>query len=448
MKCHECVEQLSALLDGEISTDDRVRIEQHLAKCPTCTQIQLELRDVDKRLRMELEPAVRRSVNRVTMLVGQQLESLNDRLRNRQVHLERRLQWLASIAAAIAVGYFIGATAHRTPSINLAHVVDDGKTESPDAMATIGLVTGPVEVALPDTTTFLTCTTDAKLDVGMKMRTGPNRKCELETENGAMIRLDGDTEVYFSNQNEVVLQKGRVWCCETSRDQPSSSVTVRSNGAAIRVSGASCDVRNVDSGTEVLALSGDVQVVGSNWQHDVPAGQKVAFAKNGPVQSVGISNPVLETRWLHELLLRKDDATEELSVRVHRLLADVGYSKMQNLLEEEIRALGPRCVDPLVAFLQSEVPKHQPRRRRLSAAMIIRDLAEFRSAPDLVPLLSDDDASIRYYIAVALRRLFGRDIVATPDQWRDGTREERSVWTAEVRQWMEVNREWFHCKEM
>jgi hypothetical protein len=156
-----------------------------------------------------------------------------------------------------------------------------------------------------------------------------------------------------------------------------------------------------------------------------------------------IGNPVVETRWLNELLARHPGADEEVRHRVDLLWADIGFSKVTYLMEAEIRALGASCVGPLSAFLHSDKPEHQSEDRRAMAARIIRDVAEFQSIPDLVNLLDDRNPKVRFQIAEGLRRLTGRDLGASPDGWRDGTVEERAAWKEACDDWVREKRDWF-----
>lgn len=45
LHCKEVVENIGDLLDGELSGDDVIRIEQHLLVCPPCTLYVRQMRD-------------------------------------------------------------------------------------------------------------------------------------------------------------------------------------------------------------------------------------------------------------------------------------------------------------------------------------------------------------------------------------------------------------------
>ena len=59
--CFEVLAQLSDYLDGDLSADDRVKLEAHLAGCDACTRFGGEFGTVMKALREQLgEPVTPR----------------------------------------------------------------------------------------------------------------------------------------------------------------------------------------------------------------------------------------------------------------------------------------------------------------------------------------------------------------------------------------------------
>ncbi len=142
---------------------------------------------------------------------------------------------------------------------------------------------------------------------------------------------------------------------------------------------------------------------------------------------------VLATRWVHDLLVLKSRANEELAARVNDLFARIGKTKMQYLLEDEIRALGDHCVLPLRSYLHSPDSRRDPRKRVL-AARILADVTQPWFVPEFIELLADEDGEVRYYAATGLERLTGRAFDESADQWRtepwDSLEAERERWRA------------------
>ena len=143
------------------------------------------------------------------------------------------------------------------------------------------------------------------------------------------------------------------------------AIAVRSCGAKINVSNGSYDVRCLDSKeAELIAIDGNVEVSGEDWKSTVRAGSKIRLSGGKIVGEVRVDHPMIETRWIHELLREKSPEDAEVMQRVDQLWASIGFSKMQHLHEEELRTLGTSCVRPLMAFLKSGRAEHQAKHRR------------------------------------------------------------------------------------
>src|SRR5690606_14694322 len=60
-------------------------------------------------------------------------------------------------------------------------------------------------VAIESATSFA-CPTDSRL------RTAPDVRCELQTGNGCVVRLNDRTEVTLLGSSSLALHQGQVWC--------------------------------------------------------------------------------------------------------------------------------------------------------------------------------------------------------------------------------------------
>src|SRR5207237_9856003 len=59
------------------------------------------------------------------------------------------------------------------------------------------------------------------------------------------------------------------------------------------------------------------------------------------------------TKWVNEIVALKGKDSPELQARVNQLLAQIGRTKMEHLMEAEIRALGDHAALPLTRYIQS-----------------------------------------------------------------------------------------------
>ena len=443
MDCHQTIEQLSIWLDGESPPDVAAAIADHLTACPACAARADELRSLNAQLN-DLFADDRWQSQRLADQVVQRLnlphhgvETATSTGASSPWSIGWRVSWAASLVAATAAGFLI-AMFVLPPAPEVVRTGDDPSTLAGSAFATVEVATGPVEVA-PMLTSKFSCPEIPVVEVGMKMRTGP-KKCELRKSDGTTIRLDRDTVISVPSDNELVLEEGRLWC----RQIGAEPMTVKSSdGAAAKVDNAVIGLSRCDDGTELIALEGDVEVVGGKWSSVVGAGTKVRYNTESVLAETGIDNPVLATRWLNELLLLNDESDAELQSRVQQLWAAVGYAKLQNLYEDELRSLGVGCVSPLTSFLKSEKADHQQSRRRVLATKILADVAGFQSIPDFVDLLEDASGEVRFHAARGLQRLTGRDMGVKGERWRDASDVDRAKWRAAWQTWLRTQDDWF-----
>jgi hypothetical protein len=122
------------------------------------------------------------------------------------------------------------------------------------------------------------------------------------------------------------------------------------------------------------------------------------------------------------------------------LLAQIGEGKVTYMHEKEILELGDHCVLPLARFIQSERSRNDPY-KRINAARILAKIAQPWSVPDLIELLRDRDAEVRYYAAKALERLTdGVTHGVTPEKWRDSPAQRRELALAAWQKWWQRNK--------
>jgi hypothetical protein len=195
----------------------------------------------------------------------------------------------------------------------------------------------------------------------------------------------------------------------------------------------------------VTSATGDVAVQTQSERQQLKAGE-VACVVDGKLSgSAASGDPLLEARWMQPLLVRKGHDNGELARRVNDLLSRVGRAKLSLLYEQEIRSLGEYCVLPLVRYVQSDDSRSDPR-RRIEAMRIVADLAPAWAVRDLIDLLADENADVRYYAGSALKRLTTETLGREPDAWRADPAEcapTHALWRA----WWERNARRFPARD-
>ncbi len=427
MICSDVVNLLSTWMDGELTGQQAEAVQKHVASCPSCDALAVELRQLHRDIQEQFQ-SVSQSGSRVADRVVNQLPLQTESV----VAVKRSSPWpsVASIVASVAAGFVLAMCTiprDRPPLIEKAEAI-----VVPATFAAVGASTGPLEVS-PIAGSVFARHDSPLLAVGMKLRTGKH-KSEFVTPAGATIRLDADTEVSFPTTDELVLESGRMWC---RTGENAAKLAISSCGTTIEVAAATCDVSCDADGGELIALAGEVRIVGNDWQSNVQGGKKVSFTSRSIVETRAVTNAIIETRWVHDLLRQRPRHDGELEERVEKLWASLGYSKLRYLYVDELRAIGSSCVGPLTAFLASEKDIHQKDHRRGLAAEIVGDVADFGTLERLVDLLNDRDAEVRMHMARGLKRITGRDLGLSPDQWRNASVEERTQGVTRWRTWLQ-----------
>lgn len=439
MNCESALPLINAMIDREIEDGDRIALDAHLSSCADCQAAADALRITDANLTRALQSG-RDSARSIVDSVTSSLET--DIATSQAVTEVRAVDW-RSLALALVAGFLLALVifppaSHQQDSEQRRPVAqpdpsgpnpDPGRS-SPHTLARIATVvasTGDVEIysdkgdwsAVP--LTAFPCSPDSRV------RTSKGSLAELVTTDGAIIQMNGETEVRLRSPREVELQKGQVFCrapddvsievfsCEAPSSAPDRTTAWSAAGSG---SGFLTALSPEGNGEVVSSAGSSVDVKTTSGRHQLKPGESASIV-NGKVDQAGpTQNALLAASWIHPLLAEKGHDHPELNQRVDELLARLGRNKMSMLYEREIRSLGEYCVLPLIRYVQSPISRKEPGRRG-SAIAIVADLAPSIAIGELLPLLRDESPEVRYQTARALLRLTGETHGRSPAAWRE-----------------------------
>jgi hypothetical protein len=464
MNCSQAQELISAAIDGQASADDRAALEAHLALCASCEEQWTAAREVDSDLRRLFagrRTATAALAERVARQIGDGLAAGSANVvpdaavrTSGQISLRQLAGWLAAMAAGflIAVAVFQPwksppiaegrPSAQGNSSVEAAKsqaVGPSRKAEVESPIARLVVATGDVSIrsAPHDDWSAASCSSGASCANGATVRTEPGVRCELRTADECVIRMNDDSELTLRSPRSLELHKGQVWCSapedvamEVYTSVPADSSPCGRGAPAVKVpenlswsftcpSNASLISAVTGRGDiRLTAAHGEVQLRAGDAKRRLPRGDTVTIQGGEFKLLPHQEDALLAATWIDALLVKKGHADPELEVRVNGLLAAIGHAKASMLYEQELRGLGEHCVLPLLRYVQSDV-KPEERSQRQMAMRIVADLAPAWAVGDLIPLLADGDAEVRFHAAAALRRLTGHDHGREPRSWRN-----------------------------
>ena len=401
MECEESINLISAELDGEIPTAQRQQLAAHLAGCADCRATAEAMRLQDAQLVRAFAPR-RQAAADVAGRVTARLAEIRG----------RRQRWPVPLAAA-AAGFLLG--------VMLLHPwATTGSRSGPGtalAAASIGrldIATGTVEVRSSDGM-WRPMATGAAIVGGARVRTGPGVRCEFAMNDGSEVRVNENTELALNDRRRLDLASGQVFSLVAQSQAP---FQVAAAGATVTALGTRFDLQCQTDRVILAVLEGSTRLSDRGNDQVVAAGQVVSLA-NGRVTPLQDSQVLDQaTRWIDDILVLKGRDNPELNRRIDDLFAQIGEGKMAFLRENELKALGDRCVVPLTHYLQSPRSEGQTFKRE-EAARIVGDVAQPWCIPYLIELLRDPDGEVRASAAQALMRLTGQGQGRSVEQWRD-----------------------------
>jgi hypothetical protein len=429
--CDNALNLIGARLDREMRPEEGPGLEAHLAQCPDCRAAADAFALQDAELRRAFAPR-REAAVRVAERVVAQLPAARRNGRG-------RFQWLPILLSA-AAGFLLAVGIFRPWQRRPNEVVVSTPPSTPAApkpTVLLALTTGAVEALLPGQDAWQPLLGGSRVEVGARVRTAPDGRCEFRTADGSEVRLNGGTELGFQTERRLDLAAGQILASVIPGQVP---FEVKVAQASITAVGTQFDVLCRPADTMLTVLQGSTRVADTTVQAGEVArivGGRVAEKREHLIAELD-----LQTRWVHEILKLKGYSCPELTKRVDDIFAQIGQSKTNYMDESEIRSLGCQCVLPLTRFIQSDrsrTPEQQA--KRVEAARIVADLAEPWSVPDFIDLLADDDPDVRYYAAKGLDRLTGHTEGFEAEDWRKQPAAARARIVKEWQGWWQKNKD-------
>ena len=402
MNCAEWEEKLNAELDGELPGDDRAPLDAHLASCADC-----------------------RGSREALHAQGRELAAL----RIDSAALEARIITAVRAERPSRGGFRIWIGAAAAAALLAISAVLFRPTETPPSRPwmVLELATGPIEERIGER--WVPLPPGSGVRPGMQVRTGDASKCEISCLDGSVLRLNTATEIQVQDPRTIQLREGELFAKVAGAPQPfrfttpdggltaDESVLDLSRRPAAR-SSALEPPRLV---TTLALLQGKATIA----EQEIQTQTSCVMGGTSAVRPLPL-DPLLQSRWIHDLLKLKDKDDPEVAGRVTALLAKLGRTKTTGLYEREIRAFGERSVPALLALV-TKLPDDLSAYDRRNAARLLMDLAGPREVEALVKLLRDRDDDVRAAAHGALTRITGVNLRG-PEAWEAWLQENRDVW--------------------
>jgi ferric-dicitrate binding protein FerR (iron transport regulator) len=432
MRCEDALNQLNARADGELRAEDAAWLDAHLAECLQCRAVAEGLPAMDAELRRafsgrrEAAAGLAENVSAIVRESSRATASLSP-----AVAPAHQVAW-AQVLMGLAAGFLRAIALFRPWQ---AQPVGPASLPPLQPVARLAVASGPVEVQPASQLQSFTCPEAGPIEGDSIVRTGPTARCEIALDDGNALRLDCNTEVKLHKNEVVEIKRGRLAC--PSIRSGGKGLEVESGGGKIVARPAAqfaVDCR--PPGARLIVVDGPVSVHTAEKSVEVEPGKQVRIV-DGKLEEPKWCDPSLETAWVNSVLALRSSQHPELVERVNQLLANVGAAKLSLLYEDELRRLGDDGVPPLLAYLAStrETPNVA---QRATAARIVADVGGARWIADLIELLTDANADVRFHAARGLERLTGRNQGCDARTWQtqswgtcEGAHQKWLNWWAE-----------------
>lgn len=317
--------------------------------------------------------------------------------------------------------------------------------EPPRAVAKLGVVVGTVESKVGEAGAYAPAAAGLDLEADTFVRTGPASRAAIDFPDGSELRLHENTELVVQGARKVSLKLGTSFAVVALNAAQEFEVTtpfapLRTASGAFAASFTKRDPNNPlfktvsRTETSISAFDGKVNVVSKRYAQYLTAGYTCTLVDaqlNTPDPSI---EPMVQTRWVHEILAARGKPTEETGRRARAMLDRLGAVEKDDPNEAGLRGLGALAAPDLARYLKFPAGSFELARRR-AAARVLADVAPADAAPSLLPLLKEADAQVRQSGARGLKRLTGEDLGKDEAWWAGDTAavEGYKLWEAKLK---------------
>ncbi len=402
MNCDDCIDNLSAFLDGEIP-ELVTSIDTHLATCEHCRSEFEAFRQIDQRLN-----SLKRSPHAHQNLLDHLTANTETA---KQVDPIFRMRLIACVISAIAASVLMGLFVLKKRSPDSDSTASVFPTRSP--IARLVSTTGQVELQRSNQGNWNVLESDsALLYKGDRLRTLSNVACQVTTNDRADLRLNQETEIRLLERDTVECVSGQLWCKTDDRTLelvvPNQIVGTNANKSTQGLSPDAVSSFTCPTSTELmwtvkedkascLSISpGAVELKSNRFSCTVPSGESIVILENGKrfVEDPNRDSPVVaDLIWQIPLLSNHPKADAELARLIEGALAMIGRTKIMSLTETNIRQLGEPGACALLAYVESKQSESSPESRH-KAMLIAIDLAGSQCGDRLRNLSQDPDPII------------------------------------------------------
>jgi ferric-dicitrate binding protein FerR (iron transport regulator) len=251
MNCEQALNLISARIDREIESDERVLLDHHLEECPACQAAADAFALQDHELRRAFASR-REAVAAWSHRIGSQLqaEGPTTSTRNRLPgpFRQRFLRVLGAAAAAAAVLMPLFLANWRGRSVSVQPSRKGGDAGFPQ----VGLTPRSLPPAPPV----------SRLAVGDTVQTRAGERRRLALPDGSILYVHQNTSLRLEKDRRLHLSEGTVFLDVAPRppDSDGSTFLVQTPDREVKAFGTKLEVQTTPPGTEVLVTQGRVEV--------------------------------------------------------------------------------------------------------------------------------------------------------------------------------------------
>ncbi|MBI5359344.1 MAG: zf-HC2 domain-containing protein [Planctomycetes bacterium] len=433
MKCEEIFEFFSAYLDGELEPRDKALVDEHLGQCPRCRR---EFGGFENSME-KLSRAIVRGRPDTDELARKVISSINAGIEPRKSQKKSSVfRFYAAAFVSAAAGFLLALTFFAQTPVRESNM--EAIKPRPTGIQNVPKPELPAVFALT-TKTNETGINNARVEVshGCPFNTEADSKAIMFLAEDADLCMNNSTEIQLSAANNALLEDGEVLLrIIEGKNKP---FMLKSRYGTFSTDNAIAHFIFTEQGTLVSVFAGNIVFCYAD-SPDSPitlkSGIQTMLHSNKHVSQANLHFPSYHSvLWTVELLYKKSPDDPFLAEIVTALIDKLSSGHMQNLAEEDIRAIGPYACLQLERFVASEKSKTLTDARS-NAARILADIGDCRTINSWIVLLNDAQPEVRYYSAKGLSRVTGEDFGIRSDFWLNPDPEKLAEVVDYWKQWM------------